>query len=127
MPDIHSSDSWQLLIAILWPYIQETIKRSALPIFAWLGKETPKANMVLSAAVALLTTFGIHFHWTTSPDGGGALLMTIPPLAALEHVAAQWVTQHIAYKTTISGPAMQEETLKELKAINQTLASQKAA
>jgi hypothetical protein len=121
MPDIHSTDSWQLLIALLWPYAQEMLKHSSLAIFSWIRKDTPKINMAVSGTVALITTVGIHFSWTKTPDGGNALLMSIPPISALQHVAAQYIGQHMAYRAMISSPAIQAETLKELKTISQIL------
>lgn len=111
--DHMGGDSWQALVAVLWPYAQELLKNSNSPLFSWIRSDTTNLNSFLSALVAVLTTAGFHFmgDWN-----GGTL--TIPPIVSLGHVAAQWLAQHIIYKISIEGPATQKQILAELQKAN---------
>lgn len=121
MADAHNQDTGQAVIALLWPVVQEWLKNSNLPIFSWINHVTPKMNVFVSAAVALATTLGVHFMWTPNPEGGGALLMVLPPAAVLAHAAGQLVIQHLTYKAAVKGPATQDKMLAELQAISAAL------
>lgn len=113
--DHMTNDSWQALIAVLWPFLQQQWKNSNSPIFRWVTAETHKVNLMLSGIVAVLTTAGFHFMGSLA-DGG---TLTIPPIASLGHVAAQMFMQHFVYHAVISGPDIQKQILGELKKSNE--------
>lgn len=114
-----SADSWQVLIALIWPIAQEWLKNS--PLFSWVSKQTPKANAALSVAVATLTTVGFHLAWTGSAAVGWSITLTIPAVAALKHAAGAWVLQHIVYKKIVKDPATQVQIATHLSVLRMML------
>ena len=109
--DTANTDSWQLLVTVLWPFVQEWIKNSPFP---WLTQATKKLNIFISALVATIATAGFHFSGGVTAKGG-SLTLTIPPLVVLGHVAAQWLGQHFVYQTAIKSPVVQQAILAELQ------------
>lgn len=102
MPEVHNNDSWQVLIAILWPFAQQFLKNWEQ--FPWLTKATKVENHVVSMVVALASTLGLHYGMSGTAAAGWTFTMVIPPVVALQHVAAQWLTQHLVYQGAIKVP-----------------------
>lgn len=81
----------------------------------WFNRETARANLGLSIAIAGAASLGIHFVWDAAKD-----TLTITGLAfSLRHSvwewALQWAAQHAAYK----GFVVPSETLGEIRALLQ--------
>lgn len=111
-------DGWQALVMAIWPFLQQWMKKTSLPMFGWITAESKKLNMALSPIVALVATLGFHFEWTGDAQTGWHLSMMIPPMVALGHAAGQWVGQHLIYTMGIQSPATHQEILAELKTLN---------
>ena len=116
MNDVHSQDSFQFLIALLWPFAQEFLKNS--PWLPWITQETKNVNRWMSVLVAAATTAGFHISGT--PQVGWTLM--IPPFSALVHIVAQWVTQQFMYSTTIDHPARIKQLQASVDQIQKALA-----
>ncbi len=116
---LHSQDSWQILVALLWPPVQEYMKNSQAKMFSWIGTETKALNRLISPAVALLATLGLHFTWVPpTHDTAGLFSIMIPPLAIVGHAAGQWAVQHFEYTLGIKYPALLKAILTELQQMN---------
>lgn len=117
--DHMNQDQYQILIAILWPIIQEWMKGSELKAFSWISEETKKLNTILSPLVAFLATAGLHLSGSGSADAGWHIALTIPPVATLAHVLGQWAYQHLEYSVGIKQPQLLQAIRDELKIANQ--------
>lgn len=78
---------------------------------SWFNRETDKANLALSVAVAVATSIGIHF--TVGPHEGDFIITGNWHL--IGNAITQWVAQHAAYK----GFVVPGETLGEIRALLQ--------
>lgn len=110
MDDLHV-DGWQLLLAVIWPLLQEWMKSTQWPLFGWLTKESGFLNRALSPAVAILATLGLHFTITGNASSGWHFEGMIPPLTVMGHIAGQWVLQHFLYHVGIKGPKVNQALL----------------
>ena len=106
--------SLQALLAATWPFIQQKLKNSDFPLFAWISSNTPKINASISALVALLTTAGWHFAGDLIHGG----MVTFPPLMVWAKALAVGLMQHGVYKQFIAGPEVQKAILAELQKAN---------
>lgn len=79
----------------------------------WFNRQTDRANLALSIAVAIATTAGIHWTFDTA-SGNGTILFNIHQIWG---ALSQWVAQHIAYKQFI----VPSETMGEIRAMMQKL------
>ena len=88
-------------LAILVAYVVQGLKKA--PWFPWLTIQTGHLNLLVSAALAMATSVGVHWTWHGGEDG--TLMITGLTLANLQaflgHAAAQFAAQHIAYKTAV--------------------------
>jgi hypothetical protein len=77
----------------------------------WFNRETDRANLALSIAVAAATALGVHVTFNAA-TGDGALHFN---LHQVWDGVVQWAVQHAAYKNVVV-PA---ETLGEIRALLQ--------
>ena len=114
-PFLDSHDNWQILVALLWPHIQQGLKNASW--CPWISTATQRANNWLSAAVAVATTLGAHITGNTTTGW----TIVIPPLAILVHSAVMWCTNHVQYSVIYKTPAIQKEILAEMQQVNRKL------
>ena len=94
-------DSLQALAAVLWPYIQEWLKASNLPLLRWINEKTPAANRALAWLVALASGIGFHFAWQAVAAGGGHLVIDVPAGGVVVRAVAHAMVQHFVYTVGI--------------------------
>ncbi len=117
MPDTFSAPDlfWQALFGILWPYVQQFLKN--WDKFPLISKTTPLRNHIVSFLIALASSLEISHALTGSAATGWSLVITVPSLATLQHLAISWLTQHMTYQTLIK-PG---QYTREMKAMLQSL------
>lgn len=102
-----ATGGFALLAALAIQYLKNT------PWATWIRRDTAKANLALSVAVAFLTSVGIHWNYVPVSD----TLQIVGLHQALTHGlwewVMQWATQHAAYK----GIVVPSETLGEIRAL----------
>lgn len=96
-----------LLASLLIQYLKNTSWAT------WVRRDTAKANLALSVAIAFVTSMGIHWTWNSGTD----TIMIVGVRAALEHNIWQWLIQWAAQHTAYKGIVVPSETLGEIRAL----------
>jgi lipoprotein signal peptidase len=60
----------------------------------WITEHTAGINRVVRAALALATTVGIGWAWSSTADNSHILMITIPPALSIMHGVWHWFTQY---------------------------------
>lgn len=94
-----------LIAALLIQYLKNTSWAT------WIRRDTDKANLALSLALAFCTSIGIHFSWNAGSD----TFAIVGARAALTHNLWQWVIQWAAQHGTYKGLIVPAETLGEIR------------
>jgi len=96
-----------LLAALAIQYLKNTSWAT------WIRRDTDKANLALSVALAFMTSMGIHWTWNASAD----TFVIVGVRAALTHNLWQWLLQWAAQHAAYKGVIVPSETLGEIRAL----------
>ena len=94
----------QIAAAAACSYVLNLIQRwKQIP---WVTANTTMINTIVRAVLALGATLGIEHVWNPSDNGGGVLMITIPPLTILLHGLWHWFSQYAL--THLAGSALEK-------------------
>jgi hypothetical protein len=94
----------QLAAAAACTYIINALQRiKQLP---WITAHTKTINVIVRAGLAGIAELGISHAWSPASEGGGVLMITIPPLMVLVHGLWHWFTQYAM--THVIGSALEK-------------------